>query len=67
MTDKELIQRLGGAKVLGDYLSLKNPHQTVWNWGSRGIPAKVKLDYPELFQTDNPPNLNMVKKKNDQN
>lgn len=67
MTDKELIKKLGGAKILGKYLGLKNPHQTVGNWGRRGIPAKVKLDYPELFQTENPPNLNVLQKKEDQN
>lgn len=63
MTDKELIEKLGGAKVLGKYLGLKNPHQTIGNWCKRGIPARVKLDYPQLFQTDNPPDLRMEHQK----
>jgi hypothetical protein len=51
MTDKELIQSLGGpAKVAG---LLKLPKaggvQRVSNWMTRGIPARMKLLHPVLM------------------
>lgn len=52
MTDKEYIQRLGGVKVIADYL--KCDYQRVHNWLRRGIPAKVKVENPNLFLTKNP-------------
>lgn len=66
MKDKELIEKLGGAKVLGEHLGLKYPHQTIGNWKKRGIPSHMKVQYPELFQTENPPNLREKVVKNDQ-
>lgn len=51
MTDRELIESLGGpakvARLLG--LPTKGGVQRVHNWLTRGIPAQVKLDNPELF------------------
>nr|DAY13519.1 MAG TPA: Putative antitoxin of bacterial toxin-antitoxin system, YdaS/YdaT [Caudoviricetes sp.] len=48
MDDRKIIISLGGptkiAKILGC-----SP-QRVQNWIYRGIPARVKLEYPELFQ-----------------
>lgn len=49
MTDKELIELHGGvarvAALLGNEVSI----QRVQNWVTRGIPAKIKLENPELF------------------
>jgi hypothetical protein len=51
-TDKEIIETLGGptevAKLLG-YDLAKGGAQKVYNWLTRGIPAKVKVQHPELF------------------
>lgn len=51
MTDRELIESLGGpakvARLLG--LPTKGGVQRVHNWMTRGIPSKVKLENPELF------------------
>lgn len=55
MTDKELIEKLGGVFVLSKHLKMK--YQRVFNWSKRGIPAQIKIDYPDLFLTNNPPNL----------
>lgn len=46
MTDKELIQREGGAYKLAKRLNY--PPQRVQNWVNRGIPAKEKLKFPFL-------------------
>lgn len=63
MTDKDIIQKLGGAGALAKFL--KKKYTTVHNWKTRGIPAKYKLKHPELFQTDNPPNLKTQNKTPD--
>lgn len=55
MTDQELIEKLGGVKALADYL--KCDYQRVHNWLRRGIPAKVKVENPNLFLTKNPKKL----------
>ena len=51
MSDKQFILNLGGptevARLLG--YDKKSGPQRVWNWMARGIPAKVKLENPELF------------------
>jgi len=49
--DKKRILQLGGATKVSDALSYKKPGgpQRVQNWIKRGIPAKVKLDRPDLF------------------
>ncbi|MDR6394654.1 hypothetical protein [Herbaspirillum seropedicae] len=52
MTDQELILKHGGpsavAKLLG-YDEKRGGTQRVQNWMTRGIPAQVKVDHPELF------------------
>lgn len=48
MKDKEIIRKLGGAAAVAKFLNKK--YTTVHNWTTRGIPARYKLDYPELFQ-----------------
>ncbi|MBE9590008.1 hypothetical protein IM753_03250 [Moraxella sp. K127] len=45
--DEEIIRKLGGAAVVARFLNKK--YTTVHNWTTRGIPAKYKLEYPELF------------------
>lgn len=53
MNDAALIQRLGGparvAEMLG-YDKANGGTQRVQNWLTRGIPSKVKLERPDLFQ-----------------
>ncbi len=50
MTDAELIRNLGGPTVLAARLKFKKGGvQRVANWMTRGIPARVKLDHPDLF------------------
>lgn len=48
MNDKKIIDALGGTAVVARLL--KKKYTTVHNWTTRGIPAKYKLQYPELFQ-----------------
>ncbi len=45
--DRQLIDAHGGASSLAKRLKFES--QRVQNWKVRGIPAKVKLDFPELF------------------
>ena len=49
--DAARIKRLGGAAQLADRLGYEKTGgtQRVHNWIERGIPAKVKLDHPDLF------------------
>lgn len=50
MSDKELIQSLGGPTKVAELLGLKKHGvQRVHNWTARGIPAQVRLDHPDLF------------------
>ncbi|STY93407.1 YdaS family helix-turn-helix protein [Moraxella bovis] len=49
MTDKELIEKLGDTTALAKLLGFTE--QRVSNWKRRGIPPKVKLENPELFQS----------------
>lgn len=53
MNDAQLIDHYGGparlAKVLGWHES--RAIQRIHNWRARGIPAAVKLRYPEVFLT----------------
>lgn len=51
MDDKKLIMELGGPTKVAVRLGLnvKGGAQRVQNWLSRGIPAKVKVDRPDLF------------------
>lgn len=59
MTDSELIDELGGPTKLARVLGYgSGGPQRVSNWKSRGIPAEVKLERPDLFlrhlQADKP-------------
>ena len=49
--DKQLIESLGGPANVAKLLGYNKPGgvQRVNNWLSRGIPPKVKLEYPEIF------------------
>lgn len=49
--DKKLIERLGGPAKVAELLAYPKQGgvQRVQNWMSRGIPARVKLENPELF------------------
>jgi hypothetical protein len=52
MTDKEIIEALGGPTKVAELLGLdkgKGGVQRVHNWIERGIPAKEKLARPDLF------------------
>jgi len=51
-TDGVLIESLGGPAKLAELLGYEKHGgtQRVHNWITRGIPARVKLDRPDLFQ-----------------
>lgn len=51
VSDSELIDRLGGSSALAKRLGypLLGGVQRVQNWKRRGIPPRVKLEWPELF------------------
>lgn len=50
--DKALIDRLGGPAKVADLLGFGKAGgtQRVHNWSVRGIPARIKLARPDLFQ-----------------
>lgn len=51
-TDKELIDALGGPAKVVELLGLSGVPgqvQRVHNWKSRGIPALVRLNHPDVF------------------
>ena len=50
--DKEVLLKLGGSTKVSELLGYKDK-QRVQNWMTRGIPAKVKLEYPHLFLNPN--------------
>ena len=54
MTDEQLIESLGGAARLAELLHYDKEGgvQRVHNWIKRGIPARVKLERPDLFLTN---------------
>ena len=49
MTDKQIIEFYGGGTKLARKLGLLTHHDRIKvnNWKTRGIPAKIKLQYPE--------------------
>lgn len=49
--DGALIESLGGPAKVAELLGYEKHGgtQRVHNWITRGIPSRVKLDYPELF------------------
>ena len=51
MTDAELIEKHGGPTKLAKKMALpeKWAAQRIHNWKTRGIPARVKLAYANLF------------------
>lgn len=49
-SDKKIIEQLGGTSQVAKLI--KSSPQRVHNWKNRGIPASVKLAYPELFLID---------------
>lgn len=55
MDDTTLIEHLGGPARLAARLGYdKKPGgvQRVHNWRTRGIPASVKVEFPEIFLSD---------------
>jgi hypothetical protein len=50
-SDKEIIENLGGPAAVAELLGFEKHGgtQRVFNWMTRGIPAQVKVDHPELF------------------
>ena len=59
MTDKELIEKLGGVAALSKHLSLS--YQCVFNWTKRGIPAQVKVNHQDIFLAKNPKPIKQAK------
>jgi len=51
MTDKELIEQLGGVTAIADALSYN--YTTVHNWLTRGISRDAKIAHPEIFMQKN--------------
>lgn len=51
LNDRKTIEHLGGATKVAVLLGFKV--QRVQNWIDRGIPSKVKLEYPHLFLNPN--------------
>jgi hypothetical protein len=51
MTDADLIDQLGGPAKVCELLRIPKAGgvQRVQNWKVRGIPARVKLERPDLF------------------
>lgn len=49
--DRKLIEDLGGPSKVAELLHFpkQGGAQRVQNWLTRGIPAKVKVEHPELF------------------
>lgn len=49
--DRKLIEDLGGPTKVAELLGYEKYGgvQRVHNWLSRGIPAKVKVEHPDLF------------------
>jgi hypothetical protein len=48
--DKELIAQLGGPSQVARLLGFDNyGAQRVQNWLVRGIPSRIKLDFPKIF------------------
>lgn len=51
MTDAELIKHYGGPSRIAAMLGWHESRavQRIHNWRSRGIPARVKLQFPHIF------------------
>lgn len=46
-TDKDVIEKLGGVKIVSKVLGYK--YNTVHNWTKRGMSAFAKVDHPKHF------------------
>ena len=57
MTDTELIAHYGGPAKLARLLGFPEQGgvQRIQNWTTRGIPAAVKVQFPEIFLNTPPP------------
>ncbi|WP_131669230.1 hypothetical protein [Psychrobacter pygoscelis] len=51
MSDKELIEKLGGVKAISDALGYN--YTTVHNWLTRGISRDAKIAHPKIFLVKN--------------
>lgn len=53
-TDAELIKRLGGPTKVAELLCIdkRGGVQRVQNWISRGIPAHIKVKFPQIFMPE---------------
>lgn len=51
-SDKQILLKLGGSTKVAELLGFKDK-QRVQNWMKRGIPAKIKLQYPHIFLNPN--------------
>jgi hypothetical protein len=52
MNDAELIDHLGGPSKVVELLKLDattGNRNRVQNWKTRGIPTKIKVDFPHIF------------------
>lgn len=58
MTDKEIIERLGGVGAISSFFGWN--YTTVHNWLHRGIPYKIKVLHKEYFMNENPTRLNIA-------
>lgn len=47
ITDKQIIQKLGGVKTVSKVLGYE--YNTVYNWTTRGISAFAKVKHPQHF------------------
>lgn len=58
MSDAQLIDDLGGPAKVADLLGFDRAGgvQRVHNWKERGIPARVKLQWPQFFMQGQPAN-----------
>lgn len=55
--DSQLIDSLGGPAKVAELLGFDKSDggiQRVHNWRTRGIPAKVKVDHPDIFMPERP-------------
>lgn len=59
-SDRQLIADLGGPTKVCERLGYPKQGgvQRVQNWMTRGIPARVKLDHPDVFLAQRPPDTN---------
>ena len=56
-SDKALIEQLGGPTKVAELLGFdkRGGVQRVHNWVRRGIPARIKLKFPDVFLRDDAP------------